>query len=43
MVEEGPLEFLLEARRIAGERPLELEVEVVPKGKGPAGAAPWKS
>ncbi len=33
MVEEGPLEFLREARRIAGERPLELEVEVVPKGE----------
>lgn len=33
MVEEGPMEFLLEARRVAGERPLELEVEVVPKGE----------
>lgn len=32
MVEEGPLEILEEARRVAGPRPLEVEMEVVPKG-----------
>jgi fructose-bisphosphate aldolase class II len=32
MVEEGPLEFLREARALAGSRALEVELEVVPKG-----------
>jgi fructose-bisphosphate aldolase class II len=32
MVEEGPLEFLKEARALAGSRALEVELEVVPKG-----------
>jgi fructose-bisphosphate aldolase class II len=31
MVEEGPLEFLREARALAGSRALEVELEVVPK------------
>ncbi|MGC8904170.1 class II fructose-bisphosphate aldolase [Thermus sp.] len=40
MVEEGPLPYLEAARKIAGERPLEVELEVVPKGERRGEARP---